>query len=238
MDEFERGSVVQWFELLEDRLLDFIRIVPLCTENLTVHSPHLAGIILEAGGLLDSVLREIAPEPEDPKSEEWRGNLDMADYEGLYRDRFGLPELRSYILVSPPQVRCPFAVWGQGEHLTWWAMYNRIKHNRIRHLREATLDVAVDAMCALHQILARAPNVSEAVLRRHWFKSKASSPSHALGMLEGDSRWKSFSFLVGSKLFLIGRGGGGGLPVRIKDFDLQAYWPDDGVLDFFADLTN
>lgn len=63
MDEFERNSVIDWYELLEDRLLGYLGHVPRAESNLKVFFPELAGIILEASGLLDSVFREIAPEP-------------------------------------------------------------------------------------------------------------------------------------------------------------------------------
>jgi len=238
VDEFERHSVIHWFELLEERLLDFLWRVPLDSANRGVHSPQLAGIVLEAGGLLDSVLREISPDPSSVRGKiKPRGELDMADYEDLYGSRLDLPNFRSYVLVSPPQVRCPFEEWGRGQHLPWWADYNKIKHNRILNHRRATLDVAISTMCALHQILSLAPEFAEAVLRRHWLKSRASSEGGAIAMLKGEPPWASFRFLVGTKLFLVGRGRGGALPPRVEEFDLGSYFPDGDVRDFFAFLA-
>jgi hypothetical protein len=238
MDEFERHSVVQWYELLEDRLLDCLRFIPPIEAGLAVPSPQLAGIILEASGLLDSVFREISPDPVTVGGKQKRAKaLDMEDYEELYKVQFDLPNYRSYFLVSPPQVRCPFGAWDQGGHLAWWADYNKIKHNRIENLRKATLNVAIDAMCALHQVLSRVPHFADAVLRRHWFKSNVGSPAQALDMLRGDPRWASVSFLVGTKVFLVARGREGGLPAKLEDFNLRAYHPDDSVQDFFASLA-
>lgn len=238
MDEFERDSVIHWYELLEDRLLDFLRLVPPIDANLDVHSPHLAGIILEASGLLDSVFREISPDPVTVSGKQKpAGDLEIGDYEDLYSTHFDLPNYRSYVLVSPPQVRCPFMAWGRGEHLSWWATYNKIKHNRIPHLRKATLDLAIEAMCALHQVLSRSPDFAEAMLRRHWLKSKVVSPAQALDLLKDDHRWASIRVLVGTRLFLVGRGREGFLPATLDDFDLDAYHPDDSVLDFFASLA-
>ncbi len=238
MDEFERDSVAQWYELLEERLLDYIRFVPPIEANLAVHSPKLAGIILEASGLLDSVFRQISPDPVTVRGmQEPARDLDIGDYQELYSARFDLPNYRSYVLISPPQVRCPFNSWGRGEHLPWWATYNKIKHNRIANLRKATLDLAIEAMCALHQVLSRVPDFGEAVLRHHWFKSNVGSPGQAVAMLRDDPSWASIRFLVGTKLFLVGRGREGALPARIEDFDIQGYFPDDPVLDFFASLS-
>lgn len=237
MDEFERDSVIHWYELLEDRLLDFLWRVPPIGANLEVHSPHLAGIILEASGLLDSVFREIASDPATVSGKPKR-DLKIADYKELFGARFNLPNYRSYVLVSPPQVRCPFEAWDRNEHLTWWATYNKIKHNRIANLRKATLDVAIESMCALHQVLSRAPNFAQAVLRAHWFKSKVISPGQALDLLKDDPGWASIRVLVGTKLFMVGRGREGSLPAKLEDFDLDAYHPDDSILDFFAGLAH
>lgn len=165
MDEFERDSVIHWYELLEDRLLDFLQFIPPIGTNLAVHSPKLAGIILEAAGLLDSVFREISSDPATVQRKQKRkDDLEIPDYEYLFSNRFDLPNYRSYVLVSPPQVRCPFEAWGRRDHLPWWALYNKVKHNRIASLREATLEVALEAMCALHQVLSRAPDFGEASL--------------------------------------------------------------------------
>jgi len=238
VDEFERHSVIHWFELLEERLLDFLWRVPLESANRGVHSPQLAGIILEAGGLLDSVLREISPDPSSvggkPRP---RGELDMTDYQDFYGTRWDLPNFRSYVLVSPPQVRCPFEEWGRGQHLSWWADYNKIKHNRISNHRKATLDTTLNTLCALHQILSLAPEFAEAVLRRHWAKSRVSSEGDAIAMLKGEPRWASIRFLVGTRLFLVGRGRGGALPASVEALELGGYFPDDDVRDFFAFLT-
>ena len=235
MDEFERDSVTHWYGILEDRLLDFVRLVPPMESNLTVHSPQLAGIILEASGLLDSVFREISPDPATVRGKKKSADkLDIRDYQHLFSGHFDLPNYRSYVLVSPPHVRCPFKAWGRGGKLSWWTTYNKIKHNRIANLRNATLDLAIESMCALHQIISRAPDFARSVLRHHWFKSKMGSPGQALAMLGGDPSWGSIKFLVGTKLFLVGRGPEGGLPSRVQDFDLGDYWPDDPILDFFA----
>lgn len=238
MGEFERDSVIHWYELLEDRLLDFLRVVPPIATNLGVYSPQLPGIILEAAGLLDSVFREISPDPATVRGKQKpKDELDMSDYEHLFSNLFDLPNFRSYVLVSPPQVRCPFEAWGRRDHLPWWALYNKVKHNRIASLREATLELALEAMCALHQVLSRAPDFGEAVLRRHWFKSTIGSPGQALAMLKDEPGWASIQFLVGTKLFLVGRGREGPLPARLQDFALGAYHPDDTVLDFFGSLA-
>ncbi len=238
MDEFERNSVTHWYEILEGRLLDFLQLVPPVETNLAVHSPHLAGIILEAAGLLDSVFREISPDPAPVRGTPKRADeLDIGDYEYLFSSRFDLSNYRSYVLVSPPQVRCPFAAWGREEHLPWWRIYNEIKHNRIANLRKATLDVAIEAMCALHQIISRDPNFAEAVLRHHWVKSNMLSPGQAVGALMDDPSYGSINFLLGTKLFLVGRGREGGLPQRLEDFEVGSYSPDDSVLDFFAFLA-
>lgn len=238
MDEFEKGSVIQWYELLEDRLLEVLSFVPPDGSNLSVHSPRIAGILLEACGLLDSVFRESAPDPamvggnQVPKDE-----LTMSHYEPLFGGAYNLPNYPTYVLISPPQVRCPFSAWAQGAHLAWWNTYNRVKHNRIANLRKATMDTAMEAMCALHQVLTRVPEFAEAVLRHHWLKCKTQSPRFALELVRRDPKWASVPFLLGSKLFLTGGIGDQPLPARLEDFIPNDYSADDSILDFFASLA-
>jgi len=239
MDDFERDSVIDSFELLEARLLDFLKHVPPTEQNLGVHSPELASIILDASGLLDSVFREISPDPESVGgAQKHKDDLTMNDYEQLYGSKFDLSNCRSYVLVWPPQVRAPFEEWAHGRHLSWWASQNKLKHSRIRHLRDATLKITLESMCALHMVLSLVPDFADAILRKHWFKTKIGSPGQALAVLRGDPGWGGIPFLVGTRLFLLGRGRDGRLPAKVNDFDLDRYHPEDSVLDFFATLTN
>jgi hypothetical protein len=59
MDEFSTTSVIQWYEDLEDRLLEFLRFIPMTNQSLVVPSPRLASIITEACNILDSVFRSV-----------------------------------------------------------------------------------------------------------------------------------------------------------------------------------
>jgi hypothetical protein len=185
------------------------------------------------------VFREISTDPVSiGGAQKPKNDLTMNDYEQLYGGKFNLPNCRSYVLIWPPQVRAPFEEWTQGRHLSWWAIHNKLKHSRIPHLRDATLEIALEAMCALHMVLSLVPNFADAILRKHWFKTKIGSPGQALAMLKGDPGCGVTPFLVGTRVFLIGRGREGRLPANVKEFDLGRYHPDDSVLDFFATLAD
>jgi len=57
MDQTEANLVIEWFIDLEDRLKKFLRTVPINWNHRAI-LPLLSGIITEAGGLVDSILRK------------------------------------------------------------------------------------------------------------------------------------------------------------------------------------
>jgi len=61
MDEITAANVLRWYESLEEQVLDFMQVVPPQGDNLHVWSPQLATVVVEAGSLIDSVLRDISP---------------------------------------------------------------------------------------------------------------------------------------------------------------------------------
>jgi hypothetical protein len=46
-------------------------------------------------------------------------------------------------------VRSPFKAWSSGGSLPWYQAYNRTKHNRHEHFKDANFGALVDAMCGL-----------------------------------------------------------------------------------------
>jgi len=85
-----------------------------------------------------------------------------------------------------PRYRVPFAPWkglisgGAYSALPWWQAHNALKHDRLRHIREGTLRNAVDALCALHQVLCRRLDMVPFLLRRGWFPLAGYNPEFVL----------------------------------------------------------
>src|SRR5882724_11407256 len=112
MDELDKDLTLQWYERLEGQLIDIMRLIPPTPENFTAYSPPIAGLIVDACGLLDSILRQVSPNPSlvDGKSKA-RDDLNIRDYAKLYAAEFELPTLVSILRVSPPTYLNPFKDW-------------------------------------------------------------------------------------------------------------------------------
>jgi hypothetical protein len=202
VDECESSLVIQWYEALEERLMAFLRFVPPVPENLAVHSYVLAGIIIEACGVLDSLFRRASEgkvtAPED---------LDITHYADMYGLSLGLPSASSLILVSPVQPKVPFTAWQvlpRYEPMPWWTAHTKLKHDRIRNIRLATLTNALDSMCGLHQVIARLPEMASAKLRDRWVNAEGWNPEVLIEQLKAGNRDViGRSIVVESELFAV-----------------------------------
>jgi hypothetical protein len=184
-------------------------------------------VITEACNILDSLFREISPstvtitgKPKD------RERLDITDYADLYAGRYTLPATKSVIFVSPPQYLVPFKAWesitagGAYAPLSWWTTHNKLKHDRIGHiLDKSTLRNTVDAICGLHQVIAKLPELARATLRHSWLQTSDLDPEFVIKVREGARQAVGVTFIVQSKLFA--------LPVGQEPFpdDIQALQP-------------
>ena len=230
MDDFEKDQVLQWYEWLENELLEILKYVPPADQNLATFSPRLASLIIESCGLLDSILRQISSDPEMVNGKNKpRDKLDISDYANLYASKFDLPASKSILLLTPPRYLTPFSAWlgllSEGEYQSppWWRIHNELKHDRIANLRKARLEVAIESLCALHHVIAMVPEFASAFLRRGWvLGGGALAPQFKLEILEGKMPGTMLSLLVESKLFIVARGLTK-FPDRIEDFDPERF---------------
>ena len=241
MNDFEKDQVIQWYEWREEQLLDIMKTLPPAPKNLKSYSPRLASLILDACGLLDSILRQITPDPVRVDGEiKKRNNLDIKDYATLYSTEFNLPKLKSILLIHPPNYRCPFEPWasissgGDYEPLPWWQTYNGLKHDRIAHMKSAGLDKAIDALCALHQVIAVVPKLRSAVFGRGWINIAGRDPKMLLDAQKSKTINNLFICLVESKLFVVSPHRQFPFPENIKDFGPARYFASERVTQFFG----
>lgn len=244
MDDFDKYLTLQWYEHLEQQLLDFLRYVPYSPQNLGAHSPHLANIIVSACSLLDSILRQANPDPVTVGSKQThRKDLAIADYARLYASRFQLPTFRSILLLTPPKYLVPFyhwerfvsgaVPWSSFQSPLWWSIHNDLKHDWIPNVKKACLEVAVDSLCALHQIIALVPEFARIILRKEWVRGQKSSPELAIEILEGKTKSIAPLF-VETQLFVVARGGKEPFPEKIEDFRPGRFGASERVVDFFG----
>lgn len=240
MDDFDKDQVLQWYGWLEDELLEVFKYMPPAGQNLSTFSPRLATLIIESCGLLDSVLRQVSPNPSMVNGKNVaRGDLTITHYATLYAAKHDLPNTKSILLITPPRYLVPFNEWdqllagGQYRPAPWWRIHTELKHDRIANLRKATLDIAIQSLCALHLMVASLPDFARAVLRRGWIPGQKFSPELTIDLLEGRDRAQSLVVLVESKLFVVARGREK-FPDIIEDFQPGLLQGSERLIDFFG----
>ena len=162
MDQYQTDEALKAYERIETAIMQFAEHVPLVSKHESIESPALIPFIVDACSLIDSLFRDMTSDPVtvDTKTKA-RRDCDISDFAKLHAAALDLPNTRSVQLVSPPAYRMPFEPWqslltdGSYSALPWWQNHNSLKHDRLANLRMGTLGTALDAACALHQILSR-----------------------------------------------------------------------------------
>jgi len=178
VDEYRIDQALKAYERIEDGLLEFSKHVPIVAANEGIQSPALISGIVDACGLLDSLFRGMTPDPATVSGKtKRRRDCDICDFADIHAGALDLPNTRSVVLVSPPSYRRPFEPWesllknGSYSPLSWWQDYNALKHDRLVDIEKGTLGAALDATCALHQVIARRVDLVPSLLRRGWFSA-------------------------------------------------------------------
>jgi hypothetical protein len=195
MVELDKDLTLQWYEGLEEQVIDIMRLIPPVPE-----SPDPAVVDAKSKG---------------------RDELNITDYAKLYAAKFKLPSQFSILLVSPPRYLNPFADWeslisgGKYQSLHWWTTHTELKHDWIPNLKKGCLKTALESLCALHQVISSVPDLAQMVLRRGWVPGRKPNPELVIEILEGKN--ESMPLLVGSMLFAVARGRET-FPTKIDDF--------------------
>lgn len=89
-----------------------------------------------------------------------RGMLNITDYHKI-NSIMRLHEYKVYTpLWSPNKTTNPLSGWKTGPTLSWYQAYNKVKHNRFKNFKDATLENLYNGICSLLVILAaQFPNV-------------------------------------------------------------------------------
>lgn len=164
MDETQANLVVDWYLELETRLTAAVKITQFNDQTSEIFLPPLANIILDCGSLLDTVFRECY------RGAVTRDDLNIVHYSQEFEPRLKLSSLSSLLFQTPLQYINPFDGWvdantGKYQSRQWWQDYNHLKHDRIQEYRRATLDNAVNCLCALHQAVSMLEVFKEALIR-------------------------------------------------------------------------
>lgn len=178
MDEYRINQARQAFERIESELVEFSKHVPIIPKNETIESPSLIPVIINACGLIDSLFRENTPDPVTINGRtKAKGDCDICDFAYAHSTSLDLPNTRSVLLVSPPRYLVPFKPWqtlltGTYTPLSWWQDYNGLKHDWLVNINKGTLGAALEATCALHQVITRRSDFVRFLFRRGWLSSE------------------------------------------------------------------
>ena len=85
--------------------------------------------------------------------------------------------------------------------MDWWHDYNNLKHDRIRCIKDVTLVGAVNALCALHQVLAKRSDMVPMLVRRGWFPLGSWVPMHVFNEMKNNR--SPGTFVVQTALFAV-----------------------------------
>jgi hypothetical protein len=108
-----------------------------------------------------------------------------------------------------------------------------LKHDWIPNVKKACLEVAVNSLCALHQIIALVPDFARSILRKEWVRGQESSPEVTIEILEGKIESISPLF-VETQLFVVAREGKESFPDRIEDFMPGRFGASERLINFFG----
>lgn len=176
MDETTAVNALLWYESLEAQVVDFIKIVPLHTQNESTWSHALATVLVEACNLLESVLYQITPEPAPLPKPTARKKLQLEDYMALCRTPLGLPERKVILFQFLQEWRVPF----RDSRPEWWDIHNRSKHRRLDHVHDFTVKHTLDALAGALVVITTAPflrpahALASAMVRLGWIETPAS----------------------------------------------------------------
>ena len=162
------GFVVSNFEELESRLIECLSYIPFIENNKQVISPKFIPIILEACSLIDSVFK-------NSKGQKGKKH-DLKSYTRLVEHHLYLEEAISIFLNPPLLFITPFENWTKAAP-TWWAAYNKLKHDRLDNYDAATYENAILAMSGLHQVISRSVEFAPALLSAGWFNPNSRDAS-------------------------------------------------------------
>jgi len=156
--------------LLEEKLAKILESVPFSKENETTWSPELVTMFVEVGSLVDSLSRTIIG-----------GNhkLTIVDFEKKIFRKYDMLGSNIVMYTYPIRSIKPFQDYRK-KPTGWWFLYNKLKHNRLNHYKEANLANVVRAMGGLFLLLIRNPDeeFSKALFRRQWTRANGYVPEY------------------------------------------------------------
>jgi len=134
----------EFFLSIEDELAQCARYVEFNDDHSVVYSIAFSRILLASASEVDIVAKEICRIIGPDRTPER-----ITEYQPIVLGRFpNFPTME--VRIPRHSMSCkPWEEWGQGKSPTWWTAYNKVKHERGKHYRMATLQNALGATTGL-----------------------------------------------------------------------------------------
>ena len=182
----QAGEVLRWYKGLEAQVTDFIHVVPPHGNNLTVWSPKVATVLVEACCLIESIFHQFKDDATVQPTGKPDGRLTLGPYAKLYGPLLRLPERTAILLTDTPEYRTPFGLWrdvvggapfdGKKHVPEWWRLYNESKHHRMKVFPQFTLTKAIDALAGALVVISTVPAFAPALVRLGWLSLGSWNP--------------------------------------------------------------
>ncbi len=205
MKESKAESVLLLYESFEEQIIEFLKYVPAQDENFNTWSPRLATILVDACGLMESLMKYPLPQKVRVNNKiKDKQDLKINDIAEIYNS---LSNKKVILLKSPPEYSQPFSEWlnkdcGQYKSPWWWRIHNEIKHEKIDFLNKATLKVTIEALSGLITTIAHFPDMTKALIRYRWFNTRGWNPEAILEKSNSNGFSQNDYFTVETKLFV------------------------------------
>lgn len=186
---------ISMFSNLENQLKNCLEYVPLIEENRNTVSPRFIPIIIESCSMIDSIFNRLS-ETKDNKQSFKAYSREFEPYLNL--------ESRISLFLGPPVMPLrPFKEWTT-RPTEWWESYNKLKHDRMRNYRAATLFNSIFALAGLHQVMASFKDFVGSFLKAGWINTSDDEVTIEIGSVWGLSSLHPAppTMLVESSLFV------------------------------------
>lgn len=151
-DDKEYLTRLNQLELLVEELQTIFQVIEPISNNYTAFGHKIRNLIMLACTEVDSICRNILIANSYKKKERYSTN----DYVKL-RDVLKLNQYKIDLIRYPDILNIsPFIHWNEKDptkSLNWYNSYNAIKHDRINNANLATLENAINAVCAVAVLL-------------------------------------------------------------------------------------
>ncbi|MCK5416175.1 hypothetical protein KAI92_01970 [Candidatus Parcubacteria bacterium] len=172
----------------EERLLNFLKVIPYNEINKNVWSPELVSLFLDICGLIDSMSRYILGQGKvgikrkakvlDEKGKQIERKITSLNIIDFELNIFNQLELEKYQVilyiysVYPNCIITPYKDYREKEE--WWTVYNKLKHNRLDNYKDANFYNILKSLSALFLLIVaydESEDLTLALLRHGWINT-------------------------------------------------------------------